>query len=536
MNPIILSTEKISAIVKSEMGFFPSKDQIAAIQAILGGKNIAVLAEAGSGKTTTAEMIIRVGLNVDPTLKFLYVVFNNGAKKEAAAKFGHLSDVCTTHQIGLAALKSHVKAYVALDEVGKIKRDAVKKLKLQNEYLKYADLYMSYVQSVQDFTETLITYYNIAPKNAQHYAEKAKELTDLIVELFEEQLSVKKGIKYAPYELFRYLPVIYNAKLKAGDQIGSKAEQMNYPGKYDIVLFDEAQDSNNVSLELFNCIEFDYFGCFGQVSQAIFLFAGSNANSLPLVIEKYNAELYPLYETRRCTKQICTYVNNTMVVKGGQLVSINPNIWSKKEGEEVQEINQSDMYDWIYEHLQQMQDTVVITRKTVDAINVFMTLLNRKIPAYMKGVDLKALCSDVIKWLEKINKNWETILTNIPVYRARMFDREDEEIKYVDYEKFDDYTVAFMRLYVEASNQKHCSTKEQFLSWIDAFIENENGVCVGVAHRMKGDEYNTVFVYDINAWPYTFKEQSEASYEQEINLFMVALTRARKLLFPVKVN
>lgn len=526
----IVTKDNIVEIINRKMGFTPSFEQTDAIVCVVNGFNVSVSAEAGSGKTTLAKMITEVLLDYNPSIRILYIAFTNNAKEEAMEKFDPRIHIRTTHQVGLAIMKS-LYGNVQMDKYNKIKSSALKKFGLDKDYEQFASLYMNYNQSIEDFALTLQKFYGHGPQNAMHYAKMGEMLAIEMVRLFDEQITNNpKHAKYAPFDLFRYIPVIRNGKLKAGDVIGPINEGVYYPGEYDIVLFDEAQDANNISIKLLDGLKFKQFACFGQIKQAIFLFAGSNYEALPMLSDKYNCQYLPLNETRRCTKQMCEFINSIMVNTANGMEPLNDKIWSRKEGEPVETIRENDMYSWIGENYTPAETTTIITRKTVDAIAVFMQLLQRQIPAYLKGVDIKNLCETVIKWLQKINKEWDLILNNIPVYRQRMFDRNDDEIRYVDWETFDDWTQAFARLYNEALAQNQCLTENQFIQWLDKFIEQKTGICVGVAHRMKGDEYDNCFIYDYNSWPYSFKDQTDAQMEQEQNLLFVAATRGRELL------
>jgi len=79
------------------------------------GRVLLINARAGTGKTTTLQMIA----TEHPDLKILYLVFNRKAKEEAAAKFPENVDVRTVHSLAftgnIARWKDQVGAFTIAD-------------------------------------------------------------------------------------------------------------------------------------------------------------------------------------------------------------------------------------------------------------------------------------------------------------------------------------------------------------------------------------------------------------------------------------
>lgn len=87
------------------MSYQPTDEQQAFIDAAVARTNIAGQAGAGTGKTTTAEAMIRAIRNASGGLaRIAYFVYNKEMQLEAATRFGHLADVRTAHSLAYGAV------------------------------------------------------------------------------------------------------------------------------------------------------------------------------------------------------------------------------------------------------------------------------------------------------------------------------------------------------------------------------------------------------------------------------------------------
>lgn len=95
------------------MKFPPTAQQQAIIDAFRERMNIVVQALAGTGKTTTLQLLAALF----PQLRFAYVAFNKSIAAEAASKFGHNVTAKTSHGFARAAMiKGPLKRKVAQAE------------------------------------------------------------------------------------------------------------------------------------------------------------------------------------------------------------------------------------------------------------------------------------------------------------------------------------------------------------------------------------------------------------------------------------
>lgn len=533
-----VTRQQVIEIVQKQMGFVPSEEQSNIILAAINDNgNIAVEANAGTGKTTVAEMLCYVILHFNKRAKIAYMAFNRHSVEEAQEKLPRSVHIFTSHQLGMSVIREQKGfGWYNIDSNDNALKFAIKDLELDKDMAKYANLYMLYNLPVDEFAKVLESYFGHGPKNAAYYAKTASEI---VYHLTRKTDNAPK--KWLTFTQMLYLPVYFKLKLSRNKYIGNKAQNQLYDGEYDYFIIDECQDTANVTNQLTKAINFKKLAIFGQKAQAIFGFAGSNHESMDLLVKNYNCTVYPLTQTRRCTTQICEYINNFMVVRNGNIEALNSQIWSEKQGDDVKSYQLSEMFNWIelYRNdISTLKNTAVITRKTAYAIDTFMRFISMQIPAHIKGVDLIELVDIVIGWLEEIGKDWNLITTYIPHYRERMFLKKDDpnRVKFIDLDTFDDWTQSFVRLLSEAMRQGMGNTKYHFMTFLEQFVQSENGICISVAHRTKGAQYKNVFVYAINEWPYAFKEQTAAQYEQEINLLYVTLSRAMDNLFVVTVE
>lgn len=92
----------------------PTPEQSAAVGAFLGGKDLELVAVAGSGKTTT----LRLMAEADPKRRLLYLAFNRAIKEEAQGKMPGNVSVQTFHGLAFKELVAPDQAYGRKFEAG----------------------------------------------------------------------------------------------------------------------------------------------------------------------------------------------------------------------------------------------------------------------------------------------------------------------------------------------------------------------------------------------------------------------------------
>ena len=236
----------------------------------LEAPTLKVKAFAGTGKTST---LVEAAKSI--TGRKLYLAFNESIKSEAEPKFAPFNtEVKTTHALA--------HSYIVKDNNIKVKKanyvpqEIVEKYECRYEIAKRALGYLSrYCHSAQDgFTIT-----------AEDYNDKsATEAFILAKKLFQDMLDKKIAMEHDVYLK------IFELKLKAG--------YIKSP-PYRLIMLDEAQDTNDVTLSIFYLLNGQQKLIVGDSHQQIYSFRGSID-----AMDKVDAELFVLTNSFRFTKEI----------------------------------------------------------------------------------------------------------------------------------------------------------------------------------------------------------------------------------------
>ncbi len=275
----------------------PTQEQIDIAEAVKTQPIIKINAFAGTGKTSTLQMIA----NTYRSKKILYLAFNKAIQLEAQSKFPSNVDVKTTHALAYG----NVKRFAPM-----VKMDKVTNYR------------------VMDISKILSVDYNTANAVAVIFENWCNSSS---ISLFSESTDDKYKL-----HLQRWFDLLDNGQIDCTHSFylkkyhlllrSEKAKKVNY----DIVLLDEAQDTNDVTLDIFNCIESPRKILVGDRHQQIYSFRGSKN-----VIDKINATELNLTETFRFPQDIADVANQ--ILKKFKLE--NHNIKTKISNDMFPEIN-----------------------------------------------------------------------------------------------------------------------------------------------------------------------------------------------------
>lgn len=231
-------------------------------------KIIAVNAIAGSGKTSTANVVIDV---YKPKNGF-YTAFNKAIVVNSAKKFGNLIDCKTIHALAYKYIKPK-----------NIEELTVLSIKEDLEY----DTKVQLISSLDDFyTSSYIDIYEYMENNIIfHNNKELKELVPI----------------YATKMLNKEIPVTFNFLLK---YLHVMLLNGDITLEKDLLIFDEMQDTTGVMLEIFKLINADRKLILGDKFQNIYSFMNT--------VNAFD-ELENLYELRltksfRCNNNIANTI------------------------------------------------------------------------------------------------------------------------------------------------------------------------------------------------------------------------------------
>ena len=204
-------------------------EQQAVINAVRDFNNIRVFALAGTGKTTTLKAITKEY----PELKFLYLAFNRSIVNEAKSKFTDNTEIKTVHAL-------------AFRYVGKFYKD---RLTGRYDYYQIAnalDIDVSFVFSYIKYFEKFLD--SDSRLNKKSISQLLKRLgvskdyrecvTSFIVDLYNAMRDRESD-----------LPITHSFYLK---EFELNFHRFKIKNEYDVILLDEAQDTNPVTLSIFN--------------------------------------------------------------------------------------------------------------------------------------------------------------------------------------------------------------------------------------------------------------------------------------------
>ncbi len=264
------------------------KDIILISQNMRPNEILKIQACAGSGKTSTLIEIARA----NPNAKFLYLAFNKAIVEEVKNKFSNNVKVKTTHSL------AHNRII------------APKKYQIKNSKFNFFDL--QGILSIYNYDDFLVF-----DKELKIFSQSmAKKFpNDLIKKLFT---LAKNG----------EIPYTHDMYLKEFQMLPSEQRGLD---SYNFILLDEAQDTNEVTLDIFednNCKKI----LVGDTFQNIYGFRGTTINALEVTNATYNKCLNYSF---RCKQEIldkASFFINRYANKNMRFISAyNPNQHKKTE-------------------------------------------------------------------------------------------------------------------------------------------------------------------------------------------------------------
>ena len=472
-----------------------------------GKKNIVVDAVAGSGKSTTIVNALKL---IPKNKSVLFLAFNKSIVDELKRKVGDMPNVeiSTLHSLGVRALRkgnpkmkingSKCTQYIneRMDD-GTIKSDVYDKLTpLEKITWKKNILNLAELSRVNLLDTT-------DKKQLQELA--LKHDLDIIDNEFDVVNQVvlwdKNNVEEIDFCDMIYLPIVLNVKMY----------------QYDWVFIDECQDLNAAQRSLFlKCVKPTGRWCaVGDEKQAIYGFAGADADSFKKLRDLPNTVKLPLSICYRCDESILTLAK-----------TIVPQIqW--REGAPMGEVN----------HDAKMEDVrdgdMILCRLTAPLVKLCMRYISEGKKAYVKGRDVGAnLCrmieqtdeQEIEFALAAMRRELGKIIGKLVGTKICANQQEAEEHpKYVNYKDKVD-SIESISQGIEKSSKVIEKIKSIFSD------DNGDGICLSSVHKSKGLENDRVFIICEDKLPLKGCMNIPWMAEQEWNLVYVAITRAKHYL------
>ena len=491
----------------------PTPQQDDFYRALLGTTaNIALVARAGCGKTTTIIGGVQALLRNNPRLEIMVCAYNKAINDEVEAKFKALGltdwrqlSCKTLHGAGFGLLRFAFNNPKVDDKKVRNLIDA------QNDGV-YAQYGSQIGQLVRYAKQAGFGFFNDVPigsvdawhQLADHFDVNGLDETDdadAVVEaaqvIYRASLSQTDIIDYDDMVL---LPLVKNLRVKFAK---------------DVVFVDEAQDLSRARQALARKFVKPHTGrmiIVGDDKQAIYGFSGADAAALPNLIEALNATVLPLSVTWRCPKAVVALAQGLV-----------PDIEAASGAPEGSVTYVDELPDDLG------PDDFIGCRNTAPLIKIAYKLIRAGKPCKVEGRAIgEGLQLMVRRW--KV-KTIDALLNRLDAYRDREVQKALAKNNDAKVEEIEDKVATLVEI-CNAVLAKGLTGVADVSAFIDnLFADGATGVTIlATYHRLKGREADRVFL-----WEHSSRCPSKAARQpwalaQEANLAYVAFTRAKKSL------
>lgn len=487
----------------------------AVINILTAGRDLVILARAGTGKTTTVvEAIIRF-VRENPGKQVLAVAFNKDAADELGSRFeragfkwGKSGDgrwqppavqSSTLHSFGLTTV---AKAFgwkkkgdhVDMEKGSKIARLVADEWRLDNsESDSIAGLAGKVGKLTERAKESLIDYTNEGALNALIWkydiADSGEEAGVITALASKAMRTAKEDTTRVDGSDMIWFPHVHNL----------------WPYRYDMVVVDEAQDMNPAQLSLARKAvkKGGRLVAVGDDRQAIYGWRGADSGFLGRLVEESGAQTLPLPETFRCGQRIVREAQE--IVPDYVAFPANPEGYVGKASAAKMEA-EAQAGDFI------------ISRTNAPLMALYLTFLRDGKRAIIKGRDVMgSLIGLIIKSECESTGELMRWLSAYEIERAAQYAKAEasEEVIAAMVDKI-------QTLRVLAPEYAKCSDLVAFLKAAFTDVADEDVITLTTAHRSKGLERDRVWLLSD-----TFRADFGG---EEANVLYVAITRARNEL------
>ncbi|AXH16376.1 ATP-dependent helicase (plasmid) [Malaciobacter mytili LMG 24559] len=461
----------------------PTQEQINIVHAIKNEERIKIRAFAGAAKTTTLELIA----NSYKSRKILYLTFNKANEQEAKKRFKDNSNV-TVKTIDALAYANIAKY--------------AKKIKIRNivnyKEIDIAKLYnISFLEAKEVFT-----IFNNYCNSDKHYididqSKEDYEYSELAQRLYDE---METGVIEPSF-----------AMIKKHFETMLKDDTIGYLD-FDILMLDEGQDINPVQISIFNNIPAKRRILVGDDHQQIYSFNNSiNA------MKRVKGTLFHLTETFRYNKEIAAIANK---------------ILQRFKAEENKIVSNIEVIE-----NPEIKTEAYISRTNAELIKKIAELISEENYNFNTLKDPDIIFTFAIELFYFLAKENHLIKKNKKFFSS--FNSTSELETYIN--EIEDNELSTIIKIVKEYGAKIISfyeiTKENY-------DKGQNGLILTNAHICKGFEFDKVIIADDFAdFAYIIAKAGYESYQDyivninkvpsfytdEINLFYVAVTRAKQI-------
>lgn len=490
----------------------------AIISILKSGRDLVILARAGTGKTTTVTEAIIQFTKANPGRKVLAVAFNKDAADELGDRFDAAgfkwsnadkrwtppqAQASTLHSFGLTTVAKGFGwkkkgAHVNMDKGRNIARSVATEWRIDSKEsgIQIDSLGSKILKLSERAKEALVGFDNLDALAAlvwKYDVADAPEETDIIIALTSKAMRLAKEDKTC---------------VDGSDMIWFPHVHNLWPYTFDLVVVDEAQDMNPAQLSLARKAvgRGGRLVAVGDNRQAIYGWRGADSNFLERLVIESGAATLSLPETFRCAKSI--------VEEAQRFVPDYVAFGSNPEGK-VLNVSRAKM------DAEVVPGDFIISRTNAPLMRLCLSYLKDGRAAKIQGRDVMGMVIGLIKRSEADSTS-ELIdwLDAYQIERLAQYEKvgASEEVILAMQD-----TVSTIRCL--APERATCNELVDFLNNLFTDREDDDIITLTTAHRSKGLERDRV-------WLLAETFRSEFGGEEE-NVLYVAITRARNELFYV---
>jgi DNA helicase II / ATP-dependent DNA helicase PcrA len=461
----------------------PTSEQLHILNLLQTTKsNLLINALAGSGKTSTLEMIQDVA-----TPPVLCLAFNRRIADEMAKRFRSTTTVRTFNSLGHRIWGAACAGKLALDpkKTQDLLRESIRSLSKPTQGEAY-DIFWEVVSAVGLAKSLGYIPTGKFPTgrrlidDTEFYARLDEQPSDLLVDLCESTLLASIKAAYAgsiDYNDQVYMPALFGG---------------TYP-RHPLVLVDEAQDLSPVNHEMLNHLSKSRIIAVGDPFQSIYGFRGAVQSGMRKLQERFGMIEADLSVSFRCPEVIVRSVHWRVpkmqwVKGGGRAVRLrNPNCTSFADG------------------------SAIICRNNAPLFALALRLLSSGRSVSVSGSDIGPKVIGIMRRLGPETMNKETLLNAIESWRAEKIAKQSATAGDI---------ADCMQVFAGFGE-----TLAQAIAYAEHLFGQKGTLQLLTGHKAKGLEWNTVYHLD----PFLIGDS-----EQEHNLRYVISTRAKEAYYEIE--
>lgn len=468
----------------------PTEEQQACIDAARSGAaNLMINSYAGTGKTTTLELIE----GAIPEEDILYLAFNKAIVKEAQERFRPTTKVQTLNSLGYGVWRTAVVGKLTMDELKNPKtpaifREIVNELKAKDKK-KAWDSYHEVVRAIglaksvgyipEQWTRLNQTK-GLTSRDAFH-AQIEEDLSPICADLIDAIL-------------FRSINASYKGWIDFDDQIYMSALFGGTFPRYSRVLVDEAQDLNPVNHEMLRKLCKGWSCAVGDPFQSIYGFRGAVTDGMSAIRQRFSMVEKTISYSFRCPRA---------VVEAARWRVPGYN-WIKDGGhvEALTGLDANDIHD----------NAAIICRNNAPLFRCAFRLLSLGRSVYIAGSDIGPKIVGIMRKLGPEELPRDSVIGQIEAWRQEKLAKAKAPGTIND-------TADAMAVF--ASYGEDLGKAIAHVQWLFA---QRGTIQLLTGHKAKGREWD--IVYHLDPWLI-------GSGDQELNLSYVITTRSADQLYTI---